>query len=72
VALDVLGASYPGIVVCDGSSIYDIFETARCNGHPLARIKRLLAADVDGRRAGLTDVRDLLQPGLALRDRASS
>jgi len=69
VALDVLGKSYPGIVVCDGSPIYDIFETARCNGHPLARIKRLLAADVDGRRAGLMDVRELLKSGLALRDR---
>ena len=36
----VLGKSYPGIVVCDGLPTYDIFETARCNGHPLARIKR--------------------------------
>ena len=62
VALDVLGKSYPGIVVCDGLPTYDIFETARCNGHPLA-------ADVDGRRAGLMDVRELLKSGLALRDR---
>ena len=69
VVLDVLGKSYPGIVVCDGSPIYDIFETAHCTGHPLARIKRLLAADVDGRRAGLMDVRELLKFGLALRDR---
>ena len=69
VVLDVLGKSYPGIVVCDGSPIYDIFETAHCTGHPLARIKRLLAADVDGRRAGLMDVRELLKSGLALRDR---
>ena len=34
-----------------------------------ASIKRLLAADVDGRRAGLMDVRELLKFGLALRDR---
>lgn len=69
VAVGVLGKAYSGIVVCDGSPIYDIFETARCNGHPLARIKRLLEADVADTRGGLVDIRELLKSGLALRDR---
>lgn len=69
VALDVLGKDFDGIVVCDGSSLYDVFKTARCNGHPLARIKRLLEADVCRTRGGLEEIRDLLKSGLSLRDR---
>ena len=69
VALGVLGESFEGLVVCDGSPIYDVFQTARCNAHPLARIERLLEADVAGTRSALVELRELLKSGLSLRDR---
>jgi transposase len=69
VALGVLGESFEGLVVCDGSPIYDVFRTARCNAHPLARIERLLEADVAGTRGALVELRELLKSGLSLRER---
>lgn len=68
VALDVLGSDFGGIVCCDGYSVYDIFRTARCNAHPLRRIRDLLEAKT-GDQAALTEIQALLRSGLSLRDR---
>lgn len=70
VAWDVLGADFAGRVCCDGYVGYDVFDTARCNAHPLRRIRDLLEtklADTD--RGALEEIQQLLQHGLKLRDR---
>jgi transposase len=68
VALDVLGAKFQGLVVCDGYVGYDIFRTARCNAHPIRRVRDLLeSATCD--QPTLQQIQTLLRDGLALRDR---
>ena len=68
IALNVLGAKFPGLVVCDGYVGYDIFQTARCNAHPIRRVRDLLeSATCD--QPTLQEIQTLLRDGLALRDR---
>lgn len=68
IALEILGRSFQGYVSCDGYAGYDAFATARCNAHPLRRIRDLLAAEATD-RAALEKIQQLLLGGLALRDR---
>lgn len=68
IALDLLGPDFPGVVCCDGYAGYDLFETARCNAHPIRRVRDLLEAS-RGDRAALEAIQALLFEGLALRDR---
>jgi len=68
IALDLLGPDFKGYVSCDGYVGYDLFQTARCNAHPLRRLRDLLEIDLVD-RAALTSIQQLLTDGLALRDR---
>ena len=68
VALDVLGSDFRGLVVCDGYVVYDIFETARCNAHPIRRVRDLLESSTSD-QPSLREIQILLGDGLALRDR---
>jgi len=65
IALEILGQSFQGLVSCEG---YDAFATARCNAHPLRRMRDLLAAEAAD-KAALETIQQLLLTGLALRDR---
>ncbi len=70
VALDVLGADFRGRVCCDGYAGDDVFDTARCNAHPLRRLRDLLETNLSDReRRALEEIQQLLQGGLLLRDR---
>lgn len=68
IALEVLGPDFGGIVSCDGYVGYDAFVTARCNAHPLRRIRDLLAAEAADMTA-LAAIEQLLKHGFTLRDR---
>jgi transposase len=68
IALDVLGADFQGLVVCDGYVGYDIFRTARCNAHPIRRVRDLLESSTC-EQPSLQEIQILLRDGLALRDR---
>lgn len=68
IAWDILGPDFTGRVCCDGYAGYDIFLTARCNAHPLRRVRDLLKAEIAD-QASLEDIQQLLYGGLALRDR---
>jgi transposase len=68
IALDVLGANFQGLVVCDGYVGYDIFQTARCNAHPIRRVRDLLES-ATCEQPTLQEIQILLRDGLALRDR---
>lgn len=70
-ALDLLGPRFEGLVVCDGYAGYDLFETVRCNAHPLRRIRDLLAGGL-GEPSVLREIQQLLLGGLSLRDRRES
>ena len=67
-ALDILGADFQGFVACDGYVGYDMFNTARCNAHPIRRVRDLLEAGVSDQPL-LTEIQQLLLGGLSLRDR---
>lgn len=67
-AWELLGPAFRGFVSCDGYAGYDAFATARCNAHPLRRIRDLLAAGAADAIA-LETIQGLLQGGLTLRDR---
>lgn len=68
IALDLLGPDFSGLVACDGYVGYDIFRTARCNAHPLRRVRDLLELGVCEQPA-LETIQQLLLGGLGLRDR---
>jgi len=68
IAWDILGPDFAGRVCCDGYSGYDLFETARCNAHPLRRIRDLLKTEIAD-QAALEEIQQLLRGGLTLRDR---
>ena len=68
IAWEILGPAFRGFVSCDGYVGYDAFATARCNAHPLRRIRDLLAAGASDATA-LETIQGLLQGGLTLRDR---
>jgi hypothetical protein len=68
IAREILGPNFRGFVSCDGYAGYDAFATARCNAHPLRRIRDLLAAEAADATA-LETIQGLLQGGLTLRDR---
>lgn len=68
IALEILGSDFAGIVSCDGYAGYDAFVTARCNAHPLRRIRDLLEAK-SGDTVALTAIEQLLERGFTLRDR---
>lgn len=67
-ALDLLGANFSGLVACDGYVGYDIFNTARCNAHPIRRVRDLLELGVADQPT-LKTIQGLLLGGLSLRDR---
>lgn len=67
-ALDILGPHFQGLVACDGYVGYDIFNTARCNAHPIRRVRDLLESGVSDQPI-LTKIQQLLLGGLTLRDR---
>jgi transposase len=68
IALDLLGHDFSGFVVCDGYVGYDIFNTARCNAHPMRRVRDLLDLGVSD-QPRLQSIQQLLLDGLSLRDR---
>lgn len=68
IALDLLGPNFAGFVGCDGYIGYDIFQTARCNAHPIRRVRDLLESGVSD-QATLEEIQQLLKGGLVLRDR---
>jgi transposase len=68
IALKILGEHFQGLVACDGYVAYDIFNTVRCNAHPIRRVRDLLEAGVSDQPA-LTTIQQLLLGGLSLRDR---
>ena len=68
IALNVLGPDFQGFVACDGYVGYDIFSTARCNAHPIRRVRDLLAGKLADQPA-LQAIQKHLQDGLALCDR---
>ncbi len=68
IALDLLGPHFAGRLECDGYVGYDIFPTARCNAHPIRRVRDLLESGVSD-QATLEEIQQLLQGGLELRDR---
>lgn len=70
-ALNVLGPDFQGLVACDGYVGYDRFNTARCNAHPIRRVRDLLELGVSD-QATLTTIQQLLLGGLSLRDRRDS
>lgn len=67
-AWEILGPAFRGFVSCDGYARYDAFATARCNAHPLRRIRDVLAAGAADATA-LESIQGLLRGGLTLRDR---
>ena len=67
-ALDLLGRDFQGLVGCDGYAGYDLFDTARCNAHPLRRVRDLLASGHCSQDV-LTEIQQLLHDGFSLRDR---
>jgi transposase len=71
-ASEVLGADYDGNMTHDGHKSYGKFERAthgQCNGHLLARCKRLLLVARRGSVRFPRAVKALLKGGLSLRDR---
>lgn len=71
IALDLLGEDFQGLVACDGYVGYDIFSTARCNAHPIRRVRDLLELGVSDQPT-LTAIGQLLLGGLSLRDRRAT
>lgn len=67
-AMDILGANFQGLVACDGYVGYDMFNTARCNAHPIRRVRDLLESGVSDQPL-LNEIQQLLLGGLSLRDR---
>lgn len=67
-ALDILGSHFDGLVACDGYVGYDLFDTVRCNAHPIRRVRDLLEGGLCDQGV-LTEIRQLLYGGLSLRDR---
>jgi len=67
-ALDILGADFDGFVACDGYVGYDLFNTVRCNAHPIRRVRDLLKSGLSSMPV-LTEIQQLLYDGLSLRDR---
>jgi transposase len=67
-ALDILGPDFQGFVGCDGYVGYDLFNTVRCNAHPIRRVRDLLESGVSDQPL-LTEIQQLLLGGLSLRDR---
>jgi transposase len=68
IAREILGPDFAGRVCCDGYAGYDIFQTARCNAHPIRRVRDLLKTEIAD-PAPLEAIQQLLRGGLALRDR---
>jgi hypothetical protein len=68
IALELLGPHFQGLVACDGYVGYDIFNTTRCNAHPIRRVRDLLEQGVSDRPT-LETIQQLLLGGLSLRDR---
>jgi transposase len=72
VAAGVLGWDYAGALVHDGWAAYDRFKQAvhqQCLAHPLRRCRELLQTATRGAVYVPRAVSELLQAGLALRDR---
>jgi transposase len=72
VAERLLGRDWAGILIHDGWSPYDNFPQAwhqQCNGHLLRRCHEMLATATGGAVLFPRRVQELLQTGLALRDR---
>ena len=68
----LLGMDWSGLMVHDGWSVYDMFKKAlhqQCNAHLLRRCKELLDVAVGGAVHFPRQVKELLQQGLAVRDR---
>lgn len=63
----IFGSDFHGLVVCDGYVGYDIFEKARCNAHPIRRVRDLLES-ATCEQPSLREIQTLLRDGLALRD----
>lgn len=72
VASEVLGEDYDGTLGCDGWSIYLQFlnaERQTCNAHLLRRCREMIEVATRGAVRFPRAVKELLQDGLALRDR---
>lgn len=64
-AVEVLGKYFSNTLCCDGYAGYDLFETARCNAHPLRRIRDLMEA-MPKKYSDLQGIHDLLAYGMHL------
>lgn len=68
----ILGADYAGTLIHDGWSVYDRFRSARhqqCLAHLLRRCRDLIETATQTAARFLQAVKELLQRGLAFRDR---
>jgi transposase len=64
-AIEVLGKCFSNTLCCDGYAGYDLFETARCNAHPLRRVRDLMEA-MPKKYSDLQRIHDLLAYGMHL------
>lgn len=64
-AVEVLGECFSNTLCCDGYAGYDLFEIARCNAHPLRRVRDLMEA-MPKKYRDLQQIHDLLAYGMHL------
>ena len=64
-ALEMLGSDFANTLSCDGYAGYDVFSTARCNAHPLRRVRDLMEA-YPKKYADLQAIYNLLSAGMHL------
>ena len=64
-AIEMLGRNFENILVCDGYAGYDNFQTARCNAHPLRRIRDLMEA-MPLKYSDLQVIHDIIAGGVHL------